>query len=219
MGNLRLALALCCIIILSTSLRESASIKQFSANLTPTQEPIRTESPSPNKIYKARITQGKIPELKTAILWHAPSYKSLSKNLNPNEQTLIDEEAMRILINGAAEMNEDLMKAKNIISKKEPLLFKIGQLMLSRGLEAEENSSLSNLVFNGRGKDDALDLINRVSAYIYHNYQDFKAFYQATYNRDLRLVAGHQDAKTKLELISGINAVASIEALLNGGRI
>ncbi len=219
MGNLRQALVLCCAVILSASLSANASIKQFSANLIPTQEPMKIETPSSTKVYKTRITQSKIPELKTAILWHAPSYKSLSNNLSSSEQTLIDEEAMRILINAATEMNEDLMQAKNLISKKEPLLFKVGQLILSRDLASEESSGLSNLMFNGRNKDDAQELINRVSTYIYHNYQAFKALYQVAYTRDAKLIARHQDAKTKLESISGANAVANIETLLNGGRI
>ncbi len=218
MGNLRQALVLCFILILGTSLRVIASIKQFSANLISTQTPTKTEAPSITKVYKAHITQSKIPELKTAILWHAPPYKSLSQKLNPNQQVLLDEEAMQILLNGATEMNEDLMKAKNIISKKEPLLFKVGQL-ISNNLETDENFNLSNLIFNNKGKDDALESINRVSTYIYHNYQDFKALYQASYTRDLRLIARHNDVKMKLELISGMNAVAHIETLLNGGRV
>ncbi len=218
MEKLRQALGICCILILGISLRAIASIKQFSASLVSTQTPTKTESPSITKVYKAQITQSKIPELKTAIVWHAPPYKSLSKKLSPSEETLRDEEAMQILLNGTTEINEDLMKAKNIISKKEPLVFKVGRL-IARNSELEDTTNLPNLIFNSRGKDDAQELINRTSTYIYQNYQDFKAFYQASYSRNIKLIEQHNNAKAKLELISGINAVANIEALLNGGRI
>jgi hypothetical protein len=168
-------------------------------DLVSTQEAVPVKPSPPTKVYKAAVSQNKSPELKTAVLWHAPPYTSLSIQLNPSQQLAIDEEAMQILINAAAERNEELMKAKNTINKKKPLVFKIGQLLTSREMNDE--------------------LINKTSNYIYASYQNFKPFYQMTYNRDKSSLERHTQAQRELELISGAEAVASVQALLNGGRI
>ena len=199
MGDSRLFVTLYCVITFTTTLPARASIKQFSASLVSTQEAAPAK-PSPiTKVYKASVSQNKLPELKTAILWHAPPYTSLSIKLSPSEQGALDEEAMQILINAAAERNEELMKAKNLISKKKPLVFKIGQLLMS--------------------KERDNDLINKASNYIYASYQNFKPFYQMAYNRDNNLLERHIQAQRELELVAGPEAVASVQALLNGGRI
>ena len=220
MGDSRLITTLYSVIILilSTSLAAGASIKQFSGDLTPTQETVTATLSAPTKVYKASISQSKLSELKTAVLWHAPTYKSLSLNFSPSQQIQIDEEAIQILINGAAERNEDIMKAKNIISKKEPLVFKIGQLLMSREIDNEESVTLSHWDFNGRGKDEASSLISQVSSYLYLNYQHLKPFYQMTLNRDNKSIERYHQAQAKLELISGAEAVANVQSLLNGGR-
>lgn len=175
--------------VLITFLDVNASIKQFSTNLISTHKAIPEKVSPTTKLYKAGISEGRLPELKTAVLWHAPPYKSLSVKLSPSEELEVDQVAMQILIDGAAEKNQDIMKAKTIKS------------------------------WSRKAKEEASSTINELSNYIYSSYQELKPFYQMTTHRNINVIERSQQAQSKLELISGSESVTRVQALFNGERI
>ncbi len=193
---------LCCLLQACCCFEVRAVLRDFSAALVPAQKV--TTSPqtcSVSQVYKAQINQTRLPDLKTAVLWHAPPYKSLTIKLSAIEAAQLDEAAISLLVQAAVSANEELFKAKNAISKKEPLVFKLGQA-LTRNTNSE-----------------ALDMINKLSADIYQAYQPLKGFYQQGYSRDTRLFEQYSQARAKLELLSGAQAVASVESMFNKDRI
>lgn len=188
----------------------NSKLKDFSSKLrssTTIAKTVHTEFP-----FKAEISKEKISILRTAVLWHAPPYKSLAVKREPSEEFALDEKSMQILLNGLAAQNPSYAKLQKQNKAKFNHLLQIAGSVLGNNLPFVDLVAGQEFLVNSR------ESFEQINSNVNHYYQGFKEFYKPQINRDSKLVSLHETLQSKLEALCGHDSIAQVEALLSGGR-
>lgn len=185
----------------------NSGIKDFSSKF---KSPIpQAKTSEPEFPFKAEITKERIPVFRTAVLWHAPQCASLAPQREPSEEMLLDQEAIKILLDGLALQNPSYAKLAKQAKHKFHLL-ELGASLIE--------SNLPFVDFNLANQANTKENFEQINSSIYRYYQGLKEFYKPQINRNTKLLETHTMILTKLESLCGKDSVSKVEALLNGAR-
>lgn len=157
-------------------------------------------------------SSSKKEELGDAVLWHAPPYRPMAQRLSLQEELVRDLQALEILIEASSQRNDQIKKAKRILSKNKSVLGSITTAFLK-----QLNTMTLDLDFSSFGKvrsqEDAQELMNKLNSYLYSNFKIYKQKFFVNDMRNEKFIFKIEEARSKLALVSGEEALFEIDKL------
>lgn len=169
----------------------------------PMKKKERTQIVKSIELNNTKKTKG--PKIQSAIIWKLPAREFLGKKLSPEEEILIDTEALNRFIEAASKNNPDAYKNFNKQNKNQQI---VTQLIIKRfDLTLLENHLASKNYQQELDKKFVLKEVKTITKL----YESLKAIYSQN-NHDS--FENYEDIKTKISRCCGLENFLYVEGLL-----
>ncbi len=169
----------------------------------PLKKKERTQIVKSIELSNTKKTKG--PKIQSAIIWKLPAREFLGKKLSPEEEILIDTEALNRFIEAASKNNPDAYKNFNKQNKNQQI---VTQLIIKRfDLTLLENHLTSKNYQQELDKKFVLKEVKTITKL----YESLKAIYSQN-NHDS--FENYEDVKTKISRCCGLENFLYVEGLL-----
>ena len=182
-------------------------ISPAKAVFTNFSEPLKKSESSQivQKIGLENTKKTKGHKIQSAIIWRLPPREFLGKKLSPEEEILIDTEALNRFIEAASKNNPDAYKNFNKQNKNQQI---VTQLIIKRfDLTLLENHLTSKNYQQELDKKFVLKEVKTITKL----YESLKAIYSQNNHASFE---NYEDIKTKISLCCGLENFLYVEGLL-----
>lgn len=207
------SLLLSIFVLLSLHLASYANFNEFSRKLE--KKPLKRYKGAIKTTYIPKQIKYKTKLIKTAVLWHAPKFKLLAKQLAPQEEALRELKALEILFEGVQKNFPQVKKAYETSSKNESIIHTLGKEVLNQVNNISLNIDLSK--FNKvKPKEDAYEIVSKTKQYLKSNFRLYKQSLFKHQSRDEKVNRQTREAYNNLLVTSGEAALKQVEKLYLG---